>query len=100
LYTFFVNETTTPDAGFIGELATSYLQNGTGIKLMIRRLLTSAQFQEQSNYFTRYSWPVEFVVRSMKENGWNGFSLGSTLSPLVSMGQELLEPPNVAGWVL
>src|SRR5438445_8427841 len=100
LYTFFVNETTTPDAGFIGELATSYLQNGTGIKPMIRRLLTSAQFQEQSNYFTRYSWPVEFVVRSMKESGWNGFSLGSTLSPLVSMGQELLEPPNVAGWVL
>jgi uncharacterized protein (DUF1800 family) len=100
LYTFFVNETTTPDAGFISELAAVYLQNGTVIKPVIRRLLNSPQFQDQSNFFTRYSWPVEFVVRSMKESGWNGFSLGSTLSPLVSMGQELLEPPNVAGWVL
>jgi uncharacterized protein (DUF1800 family) len=51
-------------------------------------------------FFTRYSWPAEFVVRSMKEAGWTGFSVGSALSPLINMGQELLEPPNVAGWVL
>ena len=36
----------------------------------------------------------------MKEAGWVGFSVGSTLSPLVSMGQELLDPPDVAGWDL
>jgi len=36
----------------------------------------------------------------MKETGWTGFSLGSTLSPLISMGQQLFEPPDVAGWSL
>ena len=35
LYTFFVNETTTPDPAFINELAAVYLQNGTVIKPVI-----------------------------------------------------------------
>jgi uncharacterized protein (DUF1800 family) len=43
---------------------------------------------------------VEFVARSLKETGWSGFSVGTALSPLTSMGQELLEPPDVAGWSL
>jgi hypothetical protein len=41
---------------------------------------------------------VEFVVRSIKEVGWQGFSLDKARSPLAAMGQQLYEPPNVAGW--
>src|SRR5438552_16139443 len=76
------------------------MQNGTQIKPVLQRLFLSPQMQDPSTVFTRYAWPVEFVVRALKETGWNGFSVGSALSPLNSMGQELLEPPNVAGWVL
>jgi hypothetical protein len=36
----------------------------------------------------------------MKEAGWDGFSLASTLSPLANMGQQLFDPPDVAGWEL
>ena len=100
LYGFFVSETATPDANLITDLANTYLQNGTAIKPVLQRLFTSPQFQDPSIFFTRYAWPVEFVVRSIKETGWNGFSLGTALSPLDSMGQELLEPPSVAGWGL
>jgi uncharacterized protein (DUF1800 family) len=100
LYNFFVNETTTPDPAFIGQIASTYLQNGTAIKPVIRFVLSSPQFQDEANIFTRYSWPAEFVVRSLKEAGFVGFSLGSALSPLTNMGQDLFEPPNVAGWVL
>src|SRR5439155_10124817 len=57
-------------------------------------------FYDPGAFFTRYAWPVEYVVRAIKETGWTGFSVGSALTPLISMGQELLEPPNVAGWVL
>ncbi|HEV3139423.1 MAG TPA: DUF1800 family protein, partial [Vicinamibacterales bacterium] len=86
--------------GLVDDLASTYLQNGTAIKPVLQRLLLSPQMQDPSVFFTRYAWPVEFVVRSLKETGWTGFSAGSALSPLVSMGQQLLEPPNVAGWVL
>ena len=81
----YVSETTTPDPGFIDQLSTVYLQNGTLLKPVIRRLLDSPQFQDPAVLFTRYSWPAEFVVRSLKETGWVGFSLGSALSPLVSL---------------
>jgi uncharacterized protein (DUF1800 family) len=100
LYAFFVSETAAPDPAFIDQLAAVYLQNGTVMKPVLRYLFMSPQFQDPSIFFTRYSWPAEFVVRALKEAGWNGFSVGSALSPLVGMGQELLEPPNVAGWVL
>jgi len=100
LYAFFVSETATPDPAFINDLATVYQQSGTAIKPVLERLFTSPQFRDESIYFTRYSWPAEFAVRSIKETGWSGFSAGSVLSPLINMGQELLEPPNVAGWSL
>ena len=100
LYNFFVSETVTPDPAFVNDLATVYLQNGTSIKPVLQRLFTSPQFQNPSVYFTRYAWPAEFVVRALKETGWAGFSVGSALTPLINMGQDLLEPPNVAGWVL
>jgi uncharacterized protein (DUF1800 family) len=100
LYGFFISETAAPDPNLIADLANTYLQNGTVIKPVLQRLFTSPQFQDPSMFFTRYAWPVEFVARSLKETGWSGFSLGMALSPLDSMGQELLEPPNVAGWVL
>ena len=51
-----------------------------------------------STYFARYSWPVEFVVRAMKDIGWTGFSVGTRADAAVNMGQELFEPPDVAGW--
>ena len=100
LYTFFVSETAVPDPAFIDELASVYLQNGTAIKPVLQRLFTSPQFQDPAMFFTRYAWPAEFVVRSLKETGWAGFSAGSALTPLINMGQELFEPPSVAGWAL
>ena len=100
LYTFFISETTAPDAAFIDQLASVYLQNGTAIKPVLERLFLSPQFQDPSIVLTRYSWPVEFVVRAIKEAGWLGFTTGSTLSPLANMGQHLFDPPDVAGWNL
>ena len=67
---------------------------------MVRRLLLSSQFRDPRNYFKRYSWPVEFVARAMKEVGAVGFSVNDALTPLVNMGQQLFEPPDVNGWEL
>jgi uncharacterized protein (DUF1800 family) len=100
LYGFFVNETVSPSPATIDQIAAVYRQSGGNIRAVVQSILLSAEFADSSSYFTRYSWPVEFVVRSMKETGWTGFSLGTTLSPLVNMGQQLFEPPDVAGWDL
>jgi len=100
LYNFFMNETDAPDQALLQDVAKIYYDSGFEIKPMVFRLLTSAQFHEDRNFYKRYSWPAEFVVRSLKEVGWNGFSLANALTPLVNMGQQLFEPPDVAGWEL
>jgi uncharacterized protein (DUF1800 family) len=100
LYGFFVNETAAPSSSAIDQLATVYRQSGGNIRAVVHSLLLSAEFADSTSYYKRYSWPVEYVIRSLKETGWTGFSLGTTLSPLVNMGQQLFEPPDVAGWTL
>jgi uncharacterized protein (DUF1800 family) len=100
LYDYFINEVDAPDAGLVAEISQIYYSSGFEIAPMVRRLLTSPQFHDERNWYKRYSWPVEFVVRSLKEVGMNGFSLSNALTPLVNMGQQLFEPPDVNGWEL
>ena len=63
-------------------------------------MLLSPHFVDAANRYRRYSWPIEFVVRSLKEVGYVGFSVNDALTPLVNMGQQLYEPPDVNGWEL
>ena len=100
LYRFFISEVGPIDEGLVAELAQTYYASNFEMKPVMRRLLRSTQFTSSTNRFSRYSWPVEFVARSLKEVGWSGFSLNDALTPLSNMGQQLFEPPDVAGWEL
>jgi uncharacterized protein (DUF1800 family) len=100
LYRYFINEVDPPDTALVNEIASLYYARNYEIEPMVRRLLLSSQFRDPSSHYKRYSWPVEYVVRAMKEVGWTGFSVGDALTPLVNMGQQLLEPPDVNGWEL
>ena len=81
-------------------MASDFYSSGYEIKPMLIRLFVSPQFVDPSNYFKRYSWPAEFVARSIKEMGWSGFSVNDALNPMITMGQQLFEPPDVVGWDL
>jgi uncharacterized protein (DUF1800 family) len=100
LYAYFVNEVDPPDENVIQGLARLYYGGNYEIEPMVRALLLSQRFRDPANFYRRYSWPVEYVVRSIKEVGWRGFSINSALTPLVNMGQQLFEPPDVNGWEL
>jgi uncharacterized protein (DUF1800 family) len=100
LYAYFVNEVDTPDENLINGLSRLYYATGYEIRPMVQALLVSPQFRDPANYYKRYAWPAEFVVRMIKEVGWVGFSVNSALTPLVNMGQQLFEPPDVNGWEL
>jgi uncharacterized protein (DUF1800 family) len=97
---FFVSEIAPPDPAFIESTAAVYLQNDTEIKPVIRHVLSSGWFNDPATYFARYSWPVEFVGRAIREVGWQNLTLDRIRSPLANMGQLLYEPPNVGGWPL
>ncbi len=100
LYGFFVSEVQNAPAEFVNRVSGAYYSSGYNIRAMVRAVLTSPEFWDPSSVFARYSWPVEFVVRAIKETGWVGFSVDSSLTPLLNMGQQLFEPPDVNGWEL
>jgi uncharacterized protein (DUF1800 family) len=100
LYQFFINEISEPDPGLIADLASTYYRSSFEMKPVMEKLLLSPQFTAAENRYARYSWPAEFVARSIKEVGWAGFSVNNALGPMSNMGQQLFEPPDVAGWDL
>jgi uncharacterized protein (DUF1800 family) len=98
LYRFFVSEFGGVDPEFVDNIASVYYLNGYEMRPVVRAVLLSPQFRAESSTFTRYSWPVEFVVRSIKDIGWRGFSVNDALAPMANMGQTLYDPPDVSGW--
>ena len=100
LYRFFVSEVGDIPDGWISRIADVYQRSRYEMKDVMREVLMSTEFYDQNNYFTRYSWPAEYVVRSLKDIGWTGFSLSDALTPLLNMGQNLYDPPDVSGWDL
>jgi uncharacterized protein (DUF1800 family) len=95
---FFVSEIHPPDPAFVDGVANVYMQNRSEMRPVIRYILSSPWFIDPTVRFARFSWPVEFVTRAMKEVGWQNMSLNNVRSPMAAMGQLLYEPPNVAGW--
>jgi uncharacterized protein (DUF1800 family) len=100
LWHFFVTDAFDPDPDFVRGASNIYLSNQTRIEPMIRYVMQSRWFQNPGNWFSRYSWPVEFAVRAVKEVGFTGFSVDGMRGPLAAMGQVLFEPPDVNGWDL
>jgi uncharacterized protein (DUF1800 family) len=100
LYRFFVSEVGDVPESFLNRLSNAYFRSGYDMGTVMRELFTSPEFGDRANIFTRFGWPVEFVVRALKDIGWNGFSVNDALGPLGNMGQNLFDPPDVAGWDL
>jgi uncharacterized protein (DUF1800 family) len=100
MWTWFVSETTAPGDEFVNRVASAYLDSATSIRATLRAVFLSPEFQDPSVFYTRYSWPAEFVVRALREVGYSGYSVNSALTPMLNMGQQLFEPPDVNGWEL
>lgn len=100
LWSFFITELEAPDPAFVEAVASEYLLHDTDMKAVVRYIFRSPWMLGGDHLYGRYSWPVEFVVRAIREIGWNGLSVDTARTPLVNMGQALFEPPDVAGWPL
>jgi uncharacterized protein (DUF1800 family) len=98
LWRFFVSDFHDPDPAFVERIASTYFSSRYDMKAVMREVLLAPQFWDPSAYFARYSWPVEFVIRALKDVGWRGFSVNDALTPLSNMGMLLYEPPDVSGW--
>jgi uncharacterized protein (DUF1800 family) len=97
-WSFFISDVHPPDPAFIEGVSAVYRQSNTEMAPVVSYILNSTWFNDPAYRFMRFSSPVEYVIRSIREMGWQNFSVDKARSPLAAMGQQLYEPPNVAGW--
>jgi uncharacterized protein (DUF1800 family) len=98
LYRFFVADTGDVPNAFVNRVTNTYRRTRYSMRAVMHDVFNAPEFWDERAYFGRHASPVEFVIRSLKDVGWSGFSLGTTLGPLVNMGQNLFDPPDVNGW--
>jgi uncharacterized protein (DUF1800 family) len=98
LYGYFVSELQPAPQSFVDRVSGTYYATNFDMRRVVLSVLLSPEFSDPSAYYARYAWPVELVVKAIKETGWSGVSVDSALAPLLSMGQSLFEPPDVNGW--
>ncbi len=95
LFTFFAYEN--PPALVVDRFAQIFIDNKRSIKALVRAILTSDEFYSPQAYRARPKSPVEYVVGIYRtlDLETNGQGLPLTLQ---RMGQEVFDPPDVAGW--
>lgn len=95
LFTFFVYEN--PSEDDLRPLVDTYTKSNHSMAAVMRTLLLSPQFLSPKAYRSRIKSPTEFVVGAYRALNMPGDGSGMPVMTTV-MGQELLNPPNVAGW--
>lgn len=86
-----------PEREVVDALAAIYLANDTALEPVLRALLLRDEFLSDRAFEERVSPPVDHVVATLRQLGCR-IVHDSLQFRLADMGQELFNPPNVAGW--
>jgi uncharacterized protein (DUF1800 family) len=111
LFTFFVYPLdlgSNADKATIDKFANLYLSNNHSIRELVRAIFVSDEFFSSRAFFGLVKSPVELVVGSVRMTGArynpgdNNRGNNSNTPAQISafLGQELFNPPDVAGWNL
>ncbi len=86
-----------PEPAVLKALTKTYFATNYSIKALVQQVLTSPAFYSARAYRATISSPTDYVVGSVR--GLGMITEGNTLPNMMpAMGQELFNPPNVAGW--
>jgi uncharacterized protein (DUF1800 family) len=96
LWKFFVSDE--PPATEIERVAKSYFASGFSIRAMLETIFTSSAFYDDRARYARVKSPAEFVVGVIRTLDVPLLAIKKLPDVIESMGQDLLNPPNVAGW--
>jgi Protein of unknown function (DUF1800) len=86
-----------PDDELVQALAETYLSSNYEIRPVLRALFKSDAFSHPSSHRALVKSPAEYVVGTLRTLDIR--TDGTALPPIMgALGQELFNPPNVAGW--
>ena len=100
MYAFFVSAV--PDEAIVAQMAATFVANNFEIAPVMKELLASDHFFQDQFIGSRIKSPLEFVMGFVREAEVIPTTelleaIRDLLTPL-GLGQELHNPPNVAGW--
>jgi uncharacterized protein (DUF1800 family) len=96
IYRYFVNEI--PDERRIEVLANDFFSTGYDIERLMRTIFSSAWFYEDKNVGNRIKSPLDLLAGMMKSVNVRMANSTRFLAYMRMTGQEIFQPPNVAGW--
>jgi uncharacterized protein (DUF1800 family) len=86
-----------PEPHVVEKYATVYLKHRFDIAPLVEAILRSDDMYSERSRFEHVKTPVEFSVGAIRALGADVRERG-LINALRGMGQEVLNPPNVAGW--
>lgn len=96
LYAYFVN--TEVNETHVQELAKTFRETDYDISTVMRQLLSAEWFYAPENRENRIKSPVELFVGLCRQLSITAMPVRGVLAIQRALGQQLLNPPNVAGW--
>jgi uncharacterized protein (DUF1800 family) len=96
LWKFFVSDA--PPQREIDRVAQAYFASRYNVGAMMEAIFSSPVFYDQSTLYTRIKSPVEFVVNVVRTLDVPLLAIKNLPDTVEAMGQDLLNPPSVAGW--
>ncbi len=95
-YEFFISREV--NEGFITELAETFRSNSYEIKPVLEKLFTSDLFYSNQAVASLIKSPVDMAITNARMLSVDSIDLRYLLNATRDLNQELLNPPNVAGW--
>jgi uncharacterized protein (DUF1800 family) len=95
LFRFFAHPN--PEPGVVDRLAGVYQANNGSIRSVIEAILRSPEFSSEKAYRALIKSPTELVVGALRVLGAESVP-PQAVQAMRLLGQELFNPPNVAGW--
>jgi uncharacterized protein (DUF1800 family) len=86
-----------PEPEVIDRLAGVYTANSGSIRAVVEAILRSPEFSSDRAYRALIKSPTELIVGALRVLGADGVP-PQAVQAMRLLGQELFDPPNVAGW--
>lgn len=96
IYSFFVNDTV--DNEIVDQLSEKFYNSNYNISQLMETIFTSDWFYNSKNIGVRIKSPIELLVGIQRMIPMKLDNDGALLNMQKILGQQLLYPPNVAGW--
>jgi uncharacterized protein (DUF1800 family) len=96
LFEFFVHDDPPPEE--LERLSAIYFKTHYSIRELVRGVLSSPRFYSGEALYSRIKSPVQFATMMTKTLNLTYKWVGDIQNYTDSMGQQLLNPPNVKGW--